>query len=89
MTLNGTDLSRDEFRESLRIRLGLPLKEVETTCDNCGKPFTLAHSQSCPNGGQVTIQHDDLKVEFISLCAQAFRPAKSAVNPSSTPIATE
>lgn len=73
-TLNGTDLSRDEFRDSVRIRLGLPVLALPTTCDGCGKPFSLAHSQVCKNGGLVTMRHDDLKMEIMSLCAQAFSP---------------
>jgi hypothetical protein len=75
-TLNGTDLSRDEFRDNIRIRLGLAPKGTEIECDGCGKPWSLAHSQICSKGGLVTMRHDDLKEEFMSLCKQAFRPSK-------------
>jgi hypothetical protein len=73
-SLNGTILTADEFRDSTRIRLGLPLLHLPPSCDGCGEPFGLAHSQICKKGGLVTLRHEDLKAEFTSLLSSAFTP---------------
>jgi hypothetical protein len=73
-SLNGTALSADEFRDSTRIRLGLPILGTPPTCDGCDQAFTLGHSQQCKKGGLVRIRHEDLKGEFASLCSSAFAP---------------
>ena len=71
MRVNGTTLSCDEFRDSIRIRLGLPLLGLNETCDGCNEQFSLTHAQKCPHGGLVSIRHDDMKKEFLFLCQQA------------------
>ncbi|GAX19514.1 hypothetical protein FisN_19Hu089 [Fistulifera solaris] len=73
-TLTDTDLSKDEFRDSLRIRAGLPIQALPQKCDGCNKPFSVEHAQTCKHGGLVILRHDDVKNEFMSLCAQAYGP---------------
>ena len=37
--LNGTELSREEFRDNLCLRYGLMPQDIPATCDGCGKKF--------------------------------------------------
>ena len=45
---NGTELSREEFRDNIRLRYGLMPKDIPATCDGCGKRFVIEHALSCP-----------------------------------------
>ena len=44
--LNGTELSREEFQDNLRLRYGLMPQDIPTTCDGCGKRFLIEHASS-------------------------------------------
>ena len=48
--LNNTELSREEFRDSLCLRYGLMPQDIPATCDGCGKKFSIEHALSCPKG---------------------------------------
>ena len=56
--LNGTDLSREELRDNLRLRYRLMPRDIPTTCDSCGKRFLIEHALSCPKGGLEMARHD-------------------------------
>ena len=72
--LNGTDLSMDEFRDSLRIRFGLAPSSLPHRCDGCGQRFTVDHAMSCKTVFSIQ-RHDDVKAEWHHLCAQALKPS--------------
>jgi hypothetical protein len=74
-TLNGTDLSSEEFRDGLRLRYGLRPTNLPTTCDGCTKSFSVEHALSCKVGGLVTLRHNVMAGEWHRLCAQALMPA--------------
>ena len=57
-TLNGTVLSEEEFRDSLRLRFGLAPLKLPSTCDGCGKKFNFNHAQICQEGGLILHCHD-------------------------------
>ena len=44
--LNGTELSREEFRDNLCLRYGLMPQDIPATCDGCGKKFLIENSLS-------------------------------------------
>ena len=44
--LNATDLSAEEFRDSLRIRFDLRPQALQDRCDGCDQPFTVRHAMS-------------------------------------------
>jgi hypothetical protein len=73
--LNGTVLSSDEFRDSLRLRYGLRPTNLPITCDGCTKSFSVEHAMSCKVGGLVLLRHNDVSGEWHRLCAQALTPA--------------
>ena len=74
-TLNGTDLSAEEFRDSLRLRYGLPPRTLPSKCDGCSQPFSVEHALSCKTGGLVTLRHNDVAYEWHQLCAKALTPS--------------
>ena len=44
--LNGTDLSREEFRDNLCLRYRLIPQDIFATCNGFGKKFSIEHSLS-------------------------------------------
>ena len=76
--LNGTELSREEFRDNLRLRYGLMPQDIPATCDGCGKKFSIEHALSCPKGGLVLARHDDTAKEWGALGDRALVPSVNA-----------
>ena len=79
--LNATELSADEFRDSLRLRLGLAPLGLPDRCDGCGHRFSLGHAMTCKKGGLVLLRHNDVVAEWHHLCAQALSPAAVSDEP--------
>ena len=73
--INGTELSREEFRDNLRLRYGLMPQDISATCDGCGKNFSVEHSLSCPKVGLVLSRNDDAAKEWGALVSQALVPS--------------
>ena len=65
--LNGTELSREEFQDNLRLRYGLMPQDIPLTYDGCGEKFSIEHALSCPKGGLVQVRHNDAAKEWGSL----------------------
>jgi hypothetical protein len=79
--LNATELSADEFRDSLRLRLGLAPLGLPDRCDGCGHRFSLGHAMTCKKGGLVLLRHNDVVAEWHHLCAQALPPSAVSDEP--------
>ena len=79
--LNGTELSADEFRDSLRLRLRLGPLGLPDRCDGCGQRFSLGHAMTCKKGGLVLLRHNDVAAEWHHLCAQALSPSAVSDEP--------
>jgi hypothetical protein len=79
--LNTTELSADEFRDSLRLRLGLDPLGPPDRCDGCGHRFSLGHAMTCKKGGLLLLRHNDVVAEWHHLCAQALSPAAVSDEP--------
>ena len=73
--LNGTELSREKFRDNLRLGYGLMPQDIPATCDGCGKKFSIKHALSLPKGGLVLAQHDDATNYWGALGARALVPS--------------
>ena len=56
-------------------------QDTPTTCDGCGKKFSIEHSLSCPKGGLVLAQHDDAAQEWGALGSQALVPSAITYEP--------
>ena len=79
--LNGTELSREEFRGNLRLRYRLMPQDIPATCDGCGKKFSIEHALSCPKGGLVLVRHDGTAKEWVALGARALVPIAITYEP--------
>ena len=44
--LNGTELSREEFRDNIRFRYGLMLQDIPTAFDGCSRRILIEHALS-------------------------------------------
>ena len=72
---NDTCLSAEEFRDSLRLRLGLDPLALPSRCDGCGAPFTVSHALQCKKGNLVTLRHDDVKAVWEEMLGEGLRPS--------------
>jgi hypothetical protein len=79
--LNGTELSCEEFRDSLRLRLGLTPLNLPDRCDGCDQKFSVGHALTCKKGGLVLLRHNDVAAEWHHLCAQALQPSAVSDEP--------
>jgi hypothetical protein len=79
--LNGSDLSADEFRDGVRLRLGLKPTALPSRCDGCGERFTTEHAMSCRKGGLIIHRHNDLVTTWGQLCGQALTPSSISDEP--------
>jgi hypothetical protein len=73
--LNGTDLSADEFRDSLLLRFGLTPHSLPHRCEGCQQRFSVDHAMTCKKGGLILLHHNDLSSEWQELCAQTLSPS--------------
>jgi hypothetical protein len=80
-TLNGSDLSADEFRDGVRLRLGLQPTALPPRCDGCDERFTIDHAMSCRKGGLILQRHNDLVTTWGQLCGQALSPSTVSDEP--------
>ena len=79
--LNGSDLSAEEFRDGVRLRLGLTPTSLPPRCDGCGERFTTEHAMSCRKGGLILHCHNDLVATWGQLCGQAHTPSTVSDEP--------
>ena len=76
-----TTLSPVEFRDEVRLRLGLPLLNTPSHCDGCTKPWSVSHALSCPFGGLVTVHHNEARDEIMETCCAAYAPSRVCDEP--------
>ena len=80
-TFNGTVLSAEEFRDSLRLRFGFQPKGLPAMCDGCGAKFGVEHALNCKAGGMVSLRHDSVSAEWQQMCVSAFSPGAVSDEP--------
>ena len=74
-TVNGTDLSKVEFRDALNFRYGRAPGDLPSHCDGCGEKFSIRHAHACKKGGLVIARHDEIRDELADIASRAFKPS--------------
>jgi hypothetical protein len=74
-TVNGTELSAQEFRDAVSMRYGLVPPDLPQKCDGCDAPFTLQHALCCKKGGLVISRHNEIRDELIHMAGKAMTPS--------------
>ena len=67
--LNGTELSREEFRDNLCLAYGMMPQDIPVTCDS--KKLSIEQALSFPKGGLVLVRHNDSAKEWGALGSRA------------------
>ena len=80
-SLNGTELSYEEFQDNLRLRFGFEPLNLPEKCDGCGEKFTVEHALSCAKGGLVLIRHNTSAGEWGNLCGKGHLPSSVSHEP--------
>ena len=56
-------------------------QDIPTTCDGCGKKFSIEHALSCPEGSLFLARNNDAAKEWDALGAQALVPSTITYEP--------
>jgi hypothetical protein len=73
--VNGTELSAQEFRDSLLLRYARTPADLPTHCDGCAQKFSVRRALECKSGGLVISRHNEIRVELVDLASRAFTPS--------------
>ena len=79
-------LNKSEFHDALRIRYGLRLDNLPSTCV-CGTKFDIAHALQCKKGGFISQRHDDIK-NMLAVCLGSICK-NVTVEPDLIPVSNE
>jgi hypothetical protein len=74
-TVNGTELSAQEYRDALFLRYGRSPGDFPSHCDGCGQKFSVQHALECKKGGNVISRHNEIRDELVDLATKAFPPS--------------
>ena len=80
-TVNGTELSAQEFRDNLQLRYARSPGDLPERCDGCNAPFTVQHSLDCKCGGLIIQRHDEIAGEVMEWASKALTPSAVRVEP--------
>ncbi len=80
-TLNGTELSAQEFRDALLLRHARTPGDLPSHCDGCGAKFDVRHALGCKVGGLVILRHNEINEELCDLASKALVPSAVRVEP--------
>ena len=61
--------NKRDYRDLLCLRYHLHVPDLPPTCD-CGKPYSIAHSQQCLTGGFVHARHNEVQKLFAHECSK-------------------
>ena len=74
-TLNDTNLEKNEWQDSARLRNNLAPMGMQSHCDGCGAGMSVEHAMSCKKGGLVNARHNILRDQWHNLLAIATTPS--------------
>ena len=73
---HGFSLNKQEFRDSIRLRYNMRLKNLPQKCA-CEQNFSVDHALSCKKGGFVAQRHDNVRDLLIRCLAKVSRNVES------------
>ena len=79
-------LSKEVFKDGVRLRYDLPLHDLLSSCF-CGDKFTVEHALSCNKGGFINQRHDNIRDLSVCLLKRVCPDVKQ--EPHLTPITGE
>ena len=79
-------LSKQEFKDAVRVRYDLPLSGLPSHCA-CGEKYNVEHSLSCSNGGFINQRHDNIRDLFVCLLKRVCTNVQQ--EPHLTPVSGE
>jgi hypothetical protein len=79
-------LSKQEFKDSARVRYDRPLSGLPSNCA-CGEKYTIEHALSCSNGGFINQRHDNIRDFFVCLLKRVCSNVQQ--EPHLTPVSGE
>jgi hypothetical protein len=74
-TVNGTELSAQDFRDSLLLRYSRSPADLPSHCDDCGQKFTVRHALECKKGGLVISRLNEIREELSDPASKAIIPS--------------
>jgi hypothetical protein len=74
-TVNGTELSAQEFRDALLLQYARCPPDLPIQCDGCQQKFSVRHALECKRGGLVISRHNEIRDELSDLASKAFFPS--------------
>ncbi len=84
-TVNGTELSAQEFRDQLLLRYARSPGDLPSQCDGCGQAFSVQHAMTCKKGGLVIIRHNEIGDELADIASKALTPSAVRDEPTIYP----
>jgi hypothetical protein len=74
-TVNGTELSAQEFRDAITIRYAITPSNLPASCNGYDAQFTLQDALGCKKGGLVIFCHNEIRDELVYLAGKAYTPS--------------
>jgi len=79
-------LSKQEFKDGVRVRYDLPLEGLPSHCA-CGSQFSIEHALSCSTGGFINQRHDNIRDLLVCLLQRVCTNVQQ--EPHLTPVSGE
>jgi hypothetical protein len=83
--VHSTQLSPQEFRDSILIRYCRSPPDLPSHCDGCSQSFSVPHALACKKGGLVITRHNEIRDELFDIATKAFPPSSVRDEPKINP----
>ena len=81
LTVNGTKLGAQEWRDAAFLRYGLEPTDLPKHYDGCNARISICHALNCKRGGLVTARHNELREGVTDLAGKAFTSSHVSDDP--------
>jgi hypothetical protein len=77
---NDTELSAQEFRDTLLLRYARCPPDLLIQCGGCQQKFSVRHTLECKRGDLVVSRHNEIRDELSNLASKALSPQQFVTN---------